>query len=163
MVTGTVQVRKNNSTCSLCSQFQSCSRLESASSVWDPGDISTLDKVEKRASKIPTSLKDLPYEKRVKIQGIASLEERKTRGDLIQTYKIVSGLESFDWHSYLQFVSDARTGAATRQSKRLKREVFPLKAFNYFCHFVDARQNINSFKPGLDSLPILVTKAYQAQ
>ena len=118
-------------------------RLESASSVWDPyrsGDISTLEKVEKRASKIPSSLKDLPYEKRVKIQGIASLEERRTRGDLIQTYKIVNCLESFDWHSCLQFVSDSRTGAATRQSKRLKREVFPLKACNYFCHFVNVRQ-----------------------
>ena len=35
------------------------------------GDISTLEKVQRRASKIP-NLKDLPYEERLKIWGITS-------------------------------------------------------------------------------------------
>ena len=57
--------------------------------MWNPyrlGDISILEKVERRAPKIPTRLINLPYENRVKIWGITSLEERRTRGDLIQTY-----------------------------------------------------------------------------
>ena len=82
-------------------------------------------KVQRCASKIPTSLKGLPYEERLKIWGITSLEKRRTRGNIIQTYKIVNGLESFGWHSGLQFVSESRTRAATSDSKRLKREVFP--------------------------------------
>ena len=32
-----------------------------------------------------------------KIWGITSLEERRAKCDLIQTYKIVKGLESIDW------------------------------------------------------------------
>ena len=123
--------------------------------------------------------KDLRY------GGITSLEERRSRGDLIQTHKIVNGLESFDWYSGFQFVSDLCTRSATSNSKRLKKEVFPSKACNDFCHFVDVRhkfilnrvtgywielsnshvnaKNINSFKAGLDSLPVLTPKAYQAQ
>ena len=74
---------------------------------------------------------------------------------------------------------------ATSNSKSLKREVFPSKACNDFCHFVNVRheflfnmvtgnwneltnshvnaKNINSFKAGLDSLPVLAAQTYQAQ
>ena len=101
--------------------------------------ISKLEKVKRRASKIPNSLKDSPYEERLKIWCITSLDERRTRGDLIQTYKILNGLESFDWYSGLQFVSESRTRAATSHSKRINREVFPSKSCNDFCHFVNLR------------------------
>ena len=135
-----------------------------------------LEKVQRGASKIPTNLKDLLHEERLKILGITPLEERRTRGDLIQTYKIVNGL------SGLQFVSESRTRAASYHSKRLKREAFPSKSCNDFCHFVNIRhefllnrvteywneltnshvnaKNINSAEAGLGSLPILATKAY---
>ena len=66
--------------------------LEFASSVWNPyrkGDISTLEKVQRSASKIHTNLKDLPNEQRLKIWDITSLEKRRTRGDLIQTQDTV--------------------------------------------------------------------------
>ena len=63
---------------------------------------------------------------------LTSLEERWTRRYLIQTYKTANGLESIDWYSGLQLVSDSRTRAATSHSKRLKREVFPSTASNDF-------------------------------
>ena len=56
------------------------------------------------ASKIPTKLMDLPYEERLQIWGITSFEERRTREDQIQTYKVVNGLESYNWYSGFQFV-----------------------------------------------------------
>ena len=71
--------------------------LEFASSVWNSylqGDISTLEKAQRRASKIPSYLKDLLYEKRLKFWGIKSLEERRTRGDILQRLKNVNGLKS---------------------------------------------------------------------
>ena len=112
--------------------------FEFAFSVRNPyrlGDISVLEKVQRRASKIPTRLKDLPYEGMLRIWIVRSLEERRTSGDLINTYKIVNGLESIKWYFGLQFVSDSRTS----HSKRLKREVFPSKACNDFCHFENVR------------------------
>ena len=100
-------------------------------------------------------------------------------------YKIVNGLESFDCHSGLQFVSESRTRTASSHTKRLKREAFPSKACHDFCHFVNVRhefllnrvtgywneltnshvnaKNINSLKAGFDSLPILAAKSYQAE
>ena len=89
--------------------------------------------------KIRNKLEDILYEERLKIWGIASLEERRTRGDLIQTYKIVNGLKSIDWYSGLYFVSDSHTIAAMINSKLLKREVFSSKACYDFCHFVNVR------------------------
>ena len=95
------------------------------------------------------------------------------------------GLESIDWYSGLQFVSDSPTGATTSHTKRLKREALPTKAYNDVFHCVNVRHefflnretsywnelnnshvnaiNINSFKADRDSLPILGAKAYEAQ
>ena len=92
-----------------------------------------------RATKIPIRLKDLPYENRLKIWGFTSLKKRRTKGDLIKTYTIVNGLESIDWYSGLQFVANSRTRAATSHSKWLKKVVFPSKACNDFCHFINVK------------------------
>ena len=79
-----------------------------------------------------------------KICGIKSLKRRRTSEDLIQTYKTVNGLESIDWYSGLQFVSDSRTRAESSHSKHLKREAFPSKACNDFFHFVNVRHELSS-------------------
>ena len=119
------------------------------------------------------------------IWGIISLEVRRTRADLIQTYKTVNGLESIEWNFGLQFIFDSRTSAATSHSKRLKKEVFPSKAFNELSHFLNVMHefflervtgywneltnshvnaiHIKSFNAGLDTLPILAAKVYQAR
>ena len=58
--------------------------LEYASVIWNPyykGDINALEKVQRRASKIPLDMRHKPYEERLKIWNLTSLEERRTRGD----------------------------------------------------------------------------------
>ena len=54
------------------------------------GDIEALEKVQKRATKILPGLKNLPYSERLKICKIPTLHYRRIRGDMIETYKIVS-------------------------------------------------------------------------
>lgn len=69
-------------------------RLEYAQSIWSPyyvRDIEALERVQRRATKIPPALRDLPYEQRLQRLNLPTLYERRTRGDLVETFKIISG------------------------------------------------------------------------
>ena len=70
------------------------SHLDYCSSVWAPykkGDIEAIEKVQKKATKILLALKNLSYSERLKICQITTLHYRCIRGDMIETYKIVTG------------------------------------------------------------------------
>ena len=76
-------------------------QLEYASSVWSPyqkQDAFTLEQVQRRATKLVPSLKNLPYEQRLKVIGLTSLSERRQRGDAIQFYKFKNGFNTIDWY-----------------------------------------------------------------
>lgn len=67
-------------------------RLEYASVVWSPyfvKDIEMLERVQRRATKILPDLRDQPYEFRMQRLGLTTLRERRLRGDLIETFKIL--------------------------------------------------------------------------
>jgi len=76
--------------------------LEYAVSAWKPRlrrDIEALERVQKRALRIPYELQKLDgYKERLSAVGLTTLEERRDRGDLIQTYKLTKGLEQVDNH-----------------------------------------------------------------
>ena len=58
-----------------------------------------IDKVQKRATKIPWVTSKLSYEEMLKIWGLTTLTERRIRGDLIKVYKLMNGLENINWHT----------------------------------------------------------------
>jgi len=73
--------------------------MEYAVQAWSPYmvnlDIQVLEKVQQTATKCHWfEEQDLPQ--RLKIMGIPSLELRHKRGDLIETYKILTGKEDID-------------------------------------------------------------------
>ena len=68
--------------------------LEYAVSVWNPHfkkDIEKIEKVQMRATKIIKSIAHLSYEERLKKLKLPTLKYRRIRGDVIETYKILSG------------------------------------------------------------------------
>ena len=53
--------------------------------------IEALEKVQKRATKLVPSLRHLPYPDRLRACNLITLHYRQIRGDMIETYRIVSG------------------------------------------------------------------------
>ena len=51
-------------------------------------DIDMLDKIQRRATKLISGLRDLTYEERLKECGLTTLETRRLRGGQIEVFKI---------------------------------------------------------------------------
>ena len=66
-------------------------------------DTELLEKIQRRATKLVHSIKDLSYAERLKKLGLFSLAQRRERGDLIMVYKIVHGHVNLDVNKLLQF------------------------------------------------------------
>ena len=52
------------------------------------GDIEVIEKVQKRATKLVIQLKKLPYTVRLKELDLHTLKYRRTRGDMIEMFKV---------------------------------------------------------------------------
>lgn len=73
--------------------------LEYCVQVWTPYKrkyVNLLEGVQRRATKLVPELKNLQYEERLKKLGLTTLEDRRVRGDMIETYKIITGKEDID-------------------------------------------------------------------
>ena len=67
--------------------------LEYAECTWNPflkKDIESIENVQRRATKMLPNLKDLTYEERLKRLKLPTLRFRRLRGDMIETYKVLS-------------------------------------------------------------------------
>ena len=73
--------------------------LEYCVQVWSPHlarDKDVLEKVQRRATKMVPELSHLCYEDRLRELSLTTLEDRRIRGDLIEMYKLLNGLECID-------------------------------------------------------------------
>ena len=98
-------------------------QLEFAAPVWNPflsGDIKTLERVQRRATKVAHELRGLSYPERLDCLGLTSLQLRRERGDCLQNFKIINGLEEVKLTAYRSSTS-SRT--SRRGKSRMKREL----------------------------------------
>ena len=78
--------------------------LEYAIQAWSPylrKDIECLERVQRKATKLVQGLKKLSYVERLERLHLTTLEKRRLRGDLIETYKLLTGRENIDCNSPL--------------------------------------------------------------
>ena len=74
--------------------------------VWRPHlvkDISLLENVQHRATRMIPSLRSLSYEQRLVALKLTTLETRRLRGDLIEVFKIVKGFDDVNVSDFFSF------------------------------------------------------------
>ena len=90
---------------------------------WSPHlqkDKACLERVQRRATQMVKGLKKFTYETRLKRLGIYSLERRRLRGDLIETFKILTGRERIDSSKFFE-VSGTTSGLPGHSLKLYKQ------------------------------------------
>ena len=103
--------------------------MEYAIQAWSPHfikDIDCLEKVQRRATSLIKGFKKYSYEDRLHMLGLTTLEKRRLRGDLIETYKILSGKErinSEDFFHFNQTVYNLRGRRYTLATNRCRLEL----------------------------------------
>jgi len=55
-------------------------------------NIKSLEIVQMRATRLVTALRNKPYQDRLKALDLPTLKFRRLRGDMIETYKVLSGI-----------------------------------------------------------------------
>ena len=118
--------------------------LEYCVQVWSPHKqkhIDLLEGVQRRATRMVPGLKDKSYEERLKILELPSLEERRIRGDMIETYKILTGKEDVNPDTFFQ-MAPVRGNSETMHSLKLFKKRFRLDKRKFvFSHRVIEKWN----------------------
>ena len=90
--------------------------VESSIQAWNPWlrhDVDCIEKIQRRATKLVSGIGSRPYEERMQVCGLTSLEDRRVRGDLIQCFKIMNNLTDIEKSKFFTFTKD-RHGKNTR-------------------------------------------------
>ena len=141
--------------------------LEYAAQAWSPWtqqDIRVLEDVQQRAVRMISGLHSQTYQDRLLELGMTTLEERRVRGDMLQTWKILHGHDNVKegtWFSRLSATAVRETRASSapytleqrRVNTDLRRQMFGYRVVrrwnNLPLHIRDAT-SVNDFKSKYD-------------
>jgi len=84
-------------------------------------DIKLIEGIERRATRLVSGMKSLCSADRLKNLGLTSLENRRIRSDLIETYKIINNYYNIDASLFFQFDEGERRGHSKKLYKRRNR------------------------------------------
>ena len=135
--------------------------LDYASNIWNPyllEDMCTIEKLQRRATKLIPSLKQCTYQERLSALNLPSLQYRRLRMDLIMTYKILQGTVHLRKdHFFIMNTNPTRTNGLKiykhHCNKTLRRYSFSQRIIDHWnrlpSEIVNA-PNLLSFKTQLD-------------
>ena len=107
-----------------------------------------IENVQRRVTKVVSSLSHLPYSERLRALGLPSLEYRRERADVIQVYKILHNIDKVDKNKL--FTLSEYTSTRGHSLKLFKRRSRPnIRANSFSNRVVDT----------LNSLPEQIVQA----
>ena len=86
--------------------------LEYSIQAWRPHfrkDINMLEAVQRRATRMVPYLKKLDYKDRLKELNLYSVERRYMRGDMIEVYKILNGIDNISFNEFFEMFDTSIT------------------------------------------------------
>src|SRR6218665_2395660 len=136
-------------------------QLEYCIQVWSPylkQDMEKLEKVQRR--KMIQGYKNLSYEEWLIRCGLTTLEKRRSRGDLIETYKIITGKDSIQWERFFEFAPSKVTRGHryklfTKRKGTLWQKIFCARVVDLWNALDDSTvsvDNVTAFKRKLGKL-----------
>jgi hypothetical protein len=140
------------------------SHLEYAGSVWNPyktSQIESLEKVQKRATKLVNSCKKLSYRERLMYLKLPTLKFRRLRGDMLEVYKILHGCYDENIVPSIPRNFESRTRGNSlkllhvRTKLDLRKYSFCTRVVSFWNSLPDSvvmSSSLNSFKNSLDKL-----------
>ena len=136
--------------------------LEFAVQFWSPHykkDIAKIEGVQRRATKMVPYLRALSYEERLKKMNLFTMEKRRSRGDLIELFKILKGFDKIRVKDLFEFDTSNITRGHNFKLKK-KRFYTDVAKFNFVNRVIDAWNSlpavvvnsltIDTFKKKLD-------------
>ena len=136
--------------------------LEYGNLIWGPHykiDQQEIERVQRRATKLVPHLQNLPYEERLRALKMPSLHYRRKRGNMIQVYKIITGIDKIPAENFFQFNTDVRTRGHRYKLrkplalKKCRQDVFSSRIINDWNSLPDSVvgvTSLNQFKNALD-------------
>ena len=143
--------------------------LEFASTIWSPKykyNIDSIERVQRRATKLISTLRELPYNERLKRLNLETLSYRRTRADLLETYRIISNQHQVNTSCHCSqcpnksMLAPALCTTTRGHSKKLRIQVATGARQNFFENRVSnlwnklsentvSSKNVNVFKNNL--------------
>jgi hypothetical protein len=136
--------------------------LEYGNSIWHPRfrrDKVEVEKIQRRATKLVPNLKHLPYENRIRVLSLPSLEYRRRRGDMLQVFKIMNGIDRINPGIFFSENSESSTRGHDQKFVKkharlgVRQSVFSQRVVNDWNSLpvnVIHSPSLNAFKSSLD-------------
>ena len=150
-------------------------KMEYAVTVWNPWlrkDEEVMEKVQQRLVRMLSDVKGDTYEERLQSAGLTTLRERRVRGDMIETFKTMRGINRVDRGEWFDIVVDdtrpTRSNTVMVQGEperkkevivgeranlEVRKNFFTVrveKTWNQLPEEVKAQRTVNSFKNNYD-------------